>query len=112
MQKRIIFNIMLFIWYTQLRGSDASRYVYNLRDTRHFVGGSCTGFNQALIGQDLGSSQTTGIIDCAQRCLAMNPCSAINFDFESRWCELHKWQSKESINSVVYKRGSVFVLLL
>ena len=112
MQKRTIFNIMLFIWYTQLRGSDASRYVYNLRDTRHFVGGSCTGFNQALIGRDLGSSQTTGIIDCAQRCLAMNPCSAINFDFESRWCELHKWQSKESINSVVYKRGSVFVLFL
>lgn len=111
MKKGVIFNFMLLILHCRLRGTDETSYIHNLRHGRHFIGGICTKFNQALIGPNMSSLQTTGIIQCAQKCLTIHPCGAINFNVKSRWCELHKWQSKESITSVVYRKGSVFVLL-
>lgn len=92
---------------------DTNELAYdNRQDGRHFIGGISTKFNHVLIDHNICSFQTSGMIECAQKCLSIKQqCDSINYQIVNRWCELNKKATEKSLNNVVYREGFVFVLL-
>lgn len=111
MRKGAVFNYFSLILYSCLRGTNEIMYDNRL-EGRHFIGGISTKLDHVLIGQNMSSFQTRGMIECAQKCLSMNlQCGSMNYQIKKRWCELNKLATEQSMNNVVYRKGFVFVLL-
>lgn len=109
MRKVAIFNFIALVFYSHLQ--ETKEKSYDSRDGRHFIGGISTKFDLVLIGHNMSSFQTRGMIECAQKCLAMNRCGSINYQITKQWCELNKWESDQYMDNVVYGKDFVFVVL-
>ena len=110
MKIRAIIDISLLIFFCQLEEGSSTR----VRHGRHFIGAIYTKLDHALVGPNISSLKTRGMIECAQKCLYTYNCGSINFHVTQGWCELKSLKERESEqqNDFFFTQGCVFVLLL
>lgn len=106
-----IIDISILIFFCQLEESSSK----HVRHGRHFIGAIYTKLDHALVGCNIRSLKTRGMIECAQKCLHTYNCGSYNFYITQGWCELKSLKEREpelQMNDFVFTQGCVFALLL
>ena len=109
MKIRPIIILAALIFYCQVEETiETSKHA---REGRHFIGGIYSKPDHVLLGLNMSSLSSRGMIQCAQKCLATHKCGSINFHITKRRCELNKYGPQVLMKDFAFKQGSVFVLL-
>ena len=81
------------------------------KEGRHFIGGIYSKPDHVLLGLNMSSLSSRGMIQCAQKCLPTHNCGSIKYHITQRRCELTKYGPQVLMKDFAFKQSSVFVLL-